>query len=357
MNSTPLKYLMIFTGPIIGMFSLTLNGWWTWALPLYAYVCIPLMELVIPQSKANYSAEEEEELKKNRYYDYILYSMVPLQYFLLIYYLFSLREAESLQLYELIGRTVTFGISCVTIGINVAHELGHRIKTSEQNMAKALLLTSQYMHFIIEHNRGHHKRVATEEDPASARYGESLYAFWFRSIIFSYLSAWKLEAERLKKKNIAVWSIQNEMIQFIIWQLALIVVIGGVFGPVPLFCYLGSALLGILFFETVNYLEHYGLSRRKIDGDKYERVLPIHSWNSNHFVGRAILFEVTRHSDHHYLASRKYQILRHFDEAPQLPAGYPTMILLAFVPPLWFYVMHRHIEKIKKENPIGVALA
>lgn len=347
---------MIFTGPVFGLISLTFRGPWTWAMPIYAYAIIPLLEFLIPQSKINFSPEEEEKEKSSRMYDYILYSMVPLQYFLLVYFLFSLKE-EGLQFYEILGRVVSFGIACVTIGINVAHELGHRVKTSEQNMAKALLLTSQYMHFIIEHNKGHHKRVATDEDPASARYGESLYAFWVRSVIFSYLSAWKLEAERLTKKNLAVWSIHNEMIQFVLIQLALIAAIYLGFGLMPLFWYLVSALLGILFFETVNYLEHYGLRRKMIDGNKYERVLPVHSWNSNHFMGRSILFEVTRHSDHHYLASRKYQILRHFDDAPLLPAGYPTMILLAFIPPLWFYVMHRHIEKIRKENPTAIALA
>lgn len=347
---------MIFTGPVFGLISLTFRGWWTWAMPVYAYFVLPLLEFIIPQSRVNFSAEEEEKEKNIRIYDYILYSMVPLQYFLLIYYLFSVK-VEGLQFYEILGRVVSFGIACVTIGINVAHELGHRVKKSEQNMAKALLLSSQYMHFIIEHNKGHHKRVATDEDPASARYGESLYAFWLRSITFSYLSAWKLEADRLTKKNLPVWSLKNEMIQFAFIQLTLIVVIYAAFGFVPLLCYLGSAMLGIFFFETVNYLEHYGLRRKMIDGNKYERVLPVHSWNSNHFMGRTILFEVTRHSDHHYLASRKYQILRHFDEAPLLPAGYPTMILMAFVPPLWFYVMHRHIEKIKKENPTAIALA
>jgi alkane 1-monooxygenase len=356
MNWNLIKYLLIFTGPIIGMFSLSLRGWWTWALPIYAYVCIPILDFIIPKSEANFSSGQEENLKKNRLYDYLLYSLVPLQYFLLIYYLFSVSNKD-LELYEMAGRIVTFAISCVTIGINVAHELGHRVNKYEQNMAKALLLTSQYMHFIIEHNKGHHKRVATEEDPASARYGESLYAFWIRSIVFSYLSAWKLETERLKKKNLPVWSFQNEMLQFAFLQLTLILLVFTGFGLFPLLYYLASALLGILFFETVNYLEHYGLRRRKIDENKYERVLPVHSWNSNHFMGRAILFEVTRHSDHHFLASRKYQILRHFDEAPQLPAGYPAMILLAFTPPLWFYVMHRHIEKIKRENPIGIALA
>ncbi len=337
------------------MFGLTLHGWWTWALPIYAYVAIPLMELIIPQDVANYSPEEEEKVKKSRFYDYILYSLVPLQYFLLIYFLFSLQQ-DGLQWYEILGRVTTFGLSCVTIGINVAHELGHRVKASEQNMAKALLLTSQYMHFIIEHNRGHHKRVATDEDPASARYGETLYAFWVRSIRFSYLSALKLEADRLKKNNISVWSLQNEMLQFAVLQVTLIVAIVAVFGPIILLCYLGSAFLGIILFETVNYLEHYGLRRKKIDGDKFERVLPAHSWNSYHFVSSALLFEVTRHSDHHYLASRKYQILRSFDDAPKLPSGYSVMILLSFIPPLWFYVMHRHIEKLKNEKLINIAV-
>jgi len=343
------KYFLIFTGPLIGVFSLLWTGFWPWALPFYAYFIIPVLEFVIPKDEVNFSSKEEESAKKDKFYDLILYSLPFVQYGMLALFLYGF-ATQDLAWHEVIGRIITFGIACVTLGINVGHELGHRKKPLERIFAKSLLLSSQYMHFIIEHNRGHHKNVATPLDPASARKGEVLYFFWYRSITKSYLSAWNLESTRLKSKNIAFWSYQNEMLQFAVLQLALTSSILILFNWQITAYYLIAAFFGILFFETVNYLEHYGLRRFKSDSGNYERVLPIHSWNSNHVVGRAILFEVTRHSDHHFLASRKYQILRNFEEAPQLPAGYPVMILCALVPPLWFNIMHKHMAKIKKER-------
>jgi alkane 1-monooxygenase len=202
------------------------------------------------------------------------------------------------------------------------------------------------MHFFIEHNRGHHKNVSTDLDPASSRYGESVYAFYGRTILGSYRSAWHLEAERLKKKQLPFWSLKNEMLVYQIIQMILIVLIGLVFGLTTLLFFIVGAFIGILLLETVNYIEHYGL-RRKLKGGSFERTMPIHSWNSNHPLGRLILLELSRHSDHHYMASRKYQILRHFDESPQMPTGYPGMLLLSLVPPLWFKVMHKRIDGYK----------
>ena len=242
------------------------------------------------------------------------------------------------------------GVLCGLLGINAAHELGHRVKPFEQFLAKALLLTSLYMHFIIEHNRGHHKNVSTDNDPASSRYGETIYKFWFRSIIFSFISAWKIEAKELRKKGIPLFSMKNEMIQFLLIQLAMLLLIYFIFGYMVVFYFTGAALFGIFLLETVNYIEHYGLRRKKTGENVYERVMPIHSWNSNHPLGRIMLFELSRHSDHHYMASRKYQVLRNFDTSPQLPTGYPGMMLLALLPPLWFKVMHKKIEQVQNLN-------
>jgi alkane 1-monooxygenase len=344
-----IKYFLIFTGPLVGVFSLLGTGFWPWALPFYAYFIIPILEFVIPKDEVNFNEEQEESAKKDKFYDLILYSLPFVQYSLLGIFLFGL-STQQLAWHDVAGRIISFGIACVSLGINVGHELGHRKKPLERIFAKSLLLSSQYMHFIIEHNRGHHKNVATPADPASARKGEALYMFWYRSITKSYLSAWNLEITRLEARDTPFWSYQNEMLQFVALQLALLSTVFALFSWQITLYYLISAFLGILFFETVNYLEHYGLRRSKTDSGNYERVLPIHSWNSNHVLGRAILFEVTRHSDHHFLASRKYQILRNFEEAPQLPAGYPVMILCALVPPLWFSIMHKHMAKIKDER-------
>jgi alkane 1-monooxygenase len=203
------------------------------------------------------------------------------------------------------------------------------------------------MHFFTEHNKGHHKRVATPEDPSSARYGEPVYTFYFRTIIMSYLSAWYIANDEVKKKGKAVLSLYNEMIQFQLIQVAFVGVIWYFFGGLVTVYFLAAALIGILLLETVNYIEHYGLQRKQIAEGKYERALPVHSWNSDHVIGRIMLFELSRHSDHHYLASRKYQVLRHHDNSPQMPTGYPGMIILSLVPPLWFYVMNKRIKKIK----------
>lgn len=356
MNIKVLRYAFVLSGVFFGVISLTFHGLWTYALPVYAFVFVPLLELILPANGRNLTEAEEAEALKDRSYDYLLYSMVPILYGFLIYGMFSLRE-PGLAPYEIIGRVFSIALAMVSTGINVGHELGHRTTRHERLMAKALLLTSLQMHFIIEHNRGHHRRVSTDEDPASARYGEMLYIFWLRSWILGYLSAWKLENDRLRKNGLPVLSIRNEMVRFEIIQILYVAAIGIFAGWQVAAYFVMAAVIAKLLLETINYIEHYGLSRRKT-ADGYERIMPVHSWNSNHWIGRILLFELTRHSDHHYKASRKYQILRHYEEVPQMPAGYPAMILLAFVPPLWFYVMHRQIEKFKQEHTAaGVSLA
>jgi alkane 1-monooxygenase len=217
----------------------------------------------------------------------------------------------------------------------------------EQTIAKMLLLTSLYMHFFIEHNKGHHKHVATPHDPSTAKYNQSLYAFWPQTLIGTYLSAWKIANEEQEKKGKPRWSLQNEMLLFQLIQITFVLLILYFFGSKIAVLFIVAALMGGLLLESVNYIEHYGLSRNPTSEDQFERVQPHHSWNSNHIIGRLMLFELSRHSDHHYLASRKYQILRSFDNAPQMPTGYPGMILLSLFPPLWFKIMHQQIKKYK----------
>ncbi|MEC8422286.1 MAG: alkane 1-monooxygenase, partial [Myxococcota bacterium] len=250
-----------------------------------------------------------------------------------------------LSAFEVVGAVATAAMGCGAYGINVAHELGHRRTGRERLGAKVLLLTSLYMHFYIEHNRGHHARVATEEDPASSRKGEWLYAFWVRSLVGGWMSAWRLEAERLGRRNQRVVSWQNEMLRY---QLIQGLVLGGclvVFGPVATLAFIGAALGGALQLETVNYIEHYGLSREKREDGRYERVRPEHSWNTNLPLGRALLFDLTRHADHHAYPARPYAVLRHFDEALQLPTGYPGMMVLSLCPPLFIGLMDRWTER------------
>lgn len=345
-----LKYLWVFLIPLCAYWSFYSHGMGSFLLLFFAFGIIPLLELYFPPDEKNLSKMEEELLKDDKYYDILIYGVVPIQYALLFLFLWRLQTTH-LSWLTIAGYITTMGILNGVFGINVAHELGHRVKPHEKILAKLLLLSTLYMHFYIEHNRGHHKNVSTPHDPASAKRNESVYTFWFRSIIYSYLSAWKLEIQRLKNKNLPFWSFHNEMLRFQIFQIAFVLGILLFTNTFVTLCFLLASIMGWLLLETVNYIEHYGLARKEIKPNIYERVMPHHSWNSNHILGRIFLFELSRHSDHHYKASRKYQILAHHEKSPQMPTGYPGMMLLALIPPLWFYVMNKHIDKYFLKHP------
>ncbi|MBF8456878.1 alkane 1-monooxygenase [Kaistella sp. G5-32] len=352
MNIKAFKYLSPLIIYILAWISFTQSGWFVWIPLLYVWILIPIIELFFKPDEKNLSATETEIAKKDSTYDYMLYIIVVFQYFSLFKFL-SVISTPNSPTFDVIGRIFTMGLLCGTFGINVAHELGHRKNKMEQFFAKALLLTSLYMHFFIEHNKGHHKNVSTPKDPSSARKNEILYFFYFRTIIFSYLSAWEISTKEILKKGASKWSLKNEMLQFQIIQIAFVILIYFAFGGLATLYFLAAAIIGITLLETINYIEHYGLSRKETTSGNYERAMPKHSWNSNHALGRLMLFELSRHSDHHYLASKKYQILDHHDEAPQLPTGYPGSMILALFPPAWFYVMNRKIKNLENNSPIS----
>jgi alkane 1-monooxygenase len=329
------------------------TGWEVWMPLLYAWVIIPVLEFFIKPDPKNMDETEEELAKSSKMYDLMLYAVVILQYAALYKFLVAM-SGDEMTIFDIIGRIWVMGLLCGVFGINVGHELGHRVNRFDQILAKALLLTSLYMHFFTEHNKGHHKRVATPDDPSSARYNEPIYFFYFRTIIFSYLSAWRIASNETRKKGKPAFSIYNEMVQFTLIQVAFVALIFFVFGWLVTLYYLAAAMIGILLLETVNYIEHYGLQRRSTGDGRYERTMPEHSWNSDHIIGRLMLFELSRHSDHHYLASRKYQVLRHHDNSPQMPTGYPGMMILSLLPPVWFYIMNRRIRELDVQNKQGI---
>ena len=344
MNIRAFKYASPLIVFVLAYFAFTYKNWWV-ALPLlYAWIFIPFVELLIKPNAQNISKTEEGLIKNDPLYDSWLYIIVIFQYLALFYFLQSMKD-ESLLWYEIAGRVASMGLLCGVFGINVAHELGHRIKPFEQVLAKALLLTSLYMHFFTEHNKGHHKRVATPEDPGSARYNEPVYLFYFRAVILSYISAWYIANDEQKKKGLPVFHRKNEMLQYHVIEMVFVILIWFLFGWMITLYFVIAAIFGFLLLETVNYIEHYGLQRKQTSIGKYERAMPEHSWNSDHTLGRLMLFELSRHSDHHYLASRKYQLLRHHDDVPQMPTGYPGMMLLSLIPPAWFYVMNKRIKE------------
>ncbi|TBR17995.1 MAG: alkane 1-monooxygenase [Chitinophagaceae bacterium] len=343
MNVRMLKYLLPLILFVSAMTAFHAQGIAVYIPLILAFFIIPTLEFFLKPDITNLSTAEEELVKVDKSYDLILYAIVPLQFISLFFFLKNISD-PSLTSFDMIGRIGVMGLLCGIFGINVGHELGHRVNKAEQNLAKMLLLTSLYMHFFIEHNKGHHKNVATPEDPSSARYGEWVYLFYFRTIGNTYLQAWKIAQQDVLKKHKKPFFYNNEMLQFQLIQLAFLGLILYMFGISVTAYFLLAAFLGILLLETVNYIEHYGLQRTKTQENNYERVQPHHSWNSNHVVGRLFLFELSRHSDHHYIASRKYQLLRHHDHSPQMPTGYPGMILLALLPPVWLTIMNRRIK-------------
>ncbi|MFZ4542750.1 MAG: alkane 1-monooxygenase [Saprospiraceae bacterium] len=336
------KYLLAYILPAAVFFGLYQGNIWTFSGVILTFIIIPAIELFIKGNPNNFEESQEQNLARNSYFDIILYLNIPILAGTIYYYLVHLHLYTST---EIIGATLSTGI-LVGSAINVAHELGHRELVFEKIFSKILLLPALYMHFYIEHNRGHHKNVGTAADPVSAKKGEILYVFWIKAIIGEYLSAWKLENDRLHKKGDSVVSIKNEMILFHFIQLTYLALCFQFFGYNGFIGAIAIALIGVLLLESINYIEHYGLRRNKLPNGFYEPVQPQHSWNSNHEVGRIFLYELTRHSDHHYKSTRKYQILRHFDKSPQLPMGYPAAILLALLPPIWFKIMDNTIDKL-----------
>jgi alkane 1-monooxygenase len=345
MNFRAIKYLMPLPVMIAALFAFRGTGWVCYIPLIYAWIFVPVMELIIPPNSQNLQAIEEDLAKDNPWYDWVIYSMVAAHGIALFVFLKYISE-PGLRTVDLIGRIGSMGLLCGTFGINIGHELGHRHNRWEQRLAKFSLLTSLYTHFFIEHNKGHHKHVATPQDPSSARLGEALYAFWPRTMFYTWMGAWKIAGNESKKKNGAVLHLKNEMIQLQCLQLLWLLGILWAFGWKTLLYYGIAAVIGMLLLETVNYIEHYGLQRKPTSAGHFERAMPHHSWNSNHMMGRLLLFELSRHSDHHYLASRKYQILRHHDTAPQMPTGYPGMMILSLCPPLWFRIMNDRAQAV-----------
>ena len=343
-----LKYLMVLMLPLLTWFSFSHYGWLTFLPFIYTFIGIPFFELFINPDVSNFEKVEERKALDNILYDIQVYLTVPIQLFTLGFFLWAMQE-PGLTALDKTGRIISMGLCCGIFGINVGHELGHRFKWYERWMAKIHLMTSLNMHFMHEHNQHHHKAVSTPEDPATARYNEPLFLFWVRSITGVYAMAWKLESARLKRKNISFLSFRNQMITDTLIQLILLFAIYYVLGLSTVAYFLVAALIGHLLLETINYIEHYGLMRDKRKHG-YEPVTPQHSWNSDHLIGRIHLFELSRHSDHHYRAGRKYQILRHMDESPQMPTGYPGMMILSAIPPLWFAVMNKRVQAIQNKS-------
>ncbi len=338
------RYLWLFgllvpLFPFIGGALAATTGWGVfWYLgPILILGVIPVLDLLTGIDRSNPPDDVIAALEADRYYRWITFLYLPLQYAALVWACW-LWSGPALSLADKIGLALTVG-TVAGIGINTAHELGHKKEKVERWLAKIALAQSFYGHFYIEHNRGHHVRVATPVDPASSRVGETVYAFLPRTISGSLRSAWRLEQPRFHRRNQSHWNIRNDVLNAWLMSLVLWTVLVVVFGVAILPYLVLQAAVGIVLLEIVNYLEHYGMLRRREHTGRYERVRPSHSWNSNNLATNVLLYHLQRHSDHHANPTRRYQALRDFEEAPVLPTGYAGMIMLALVPALWFRVM------------------
>ena len=326
-----------------GLATLTGIGAFWFMGPVLVFVLVPILDHVSGLDKVNPPVELEDQLEGDRFYRYVIYAFIPLQYASLIWACYvwanwDLSTVESLGL--------ALSVAMVSgIAINTAHELGHKHPTVERRLSKIGLAQPCYGHFYIEHNRGHHTRVSTPEDPASSRVGETFWEFLPRTVIGSLRSAIGLERERCARTGRRFWSPKNDLLNA--WALS-VVLYGGllaVFGWSIAPWLAIQIVFGFCMLEVVNYIEHYGLLRERKDNGRYERCQPHHSWNASNLASNVLLYQLQRHSDHHAHPTRRYQILRHFDEVPQLPTGYAGMISVAVVPAWWRRVMdHRVLE-------------
>ena len=342
-----LKYLFVFILPLGVYFALNRQGWSTFSPIIFTFVLIPVLELFLKPDKENFDQETMLKEKKSRIYDWILYLSVPIQLLMLVSFLFVI-ELTPINSVGYVGKVFAMGLLCGVLGINIGHELGHRPSRWVQFLGELLLLTSLNTHFLPYHNEGHHREVATPDDAATAKKGQSLFSFWITSHFGSYIKAWKIENNRMKRLGKSVFSLSNRMIIYSMANLLLVFGIYYYFDSKVLLAFILAAVIGILLLETVNYIEHYGLLRKKNESGRYERVKHWHSWNSDHQIGRLMLFNLSRHSDHHYKASKKYQVLESVPESPQMPTGYPGMMMLSLIPPLWFAVMDKKLDHIYK---------
>lgn len=324
----------------MGAHAATAQGAWLWIGPMVILVLVPAVDLLTGLDRSNPPDDVIAALESDKYYRWITFLYLPIQYAGFVAAMWMIARGD-LSVLDKIGLAITVG-TIGGIGINTAHELGHKKESHERWLSKIALAQSFYGHFYIEHNRGHHVRVATPDDPASARVGESFYQFWPRTVWGSLTSAWHLEKKRYARRGQHPFRIGNDVLNAwlmsaVLWT-AMLAWLG--IGVLPYL--LIQAVVGFSLLEVVNYMEHYGMLRQRTGADgtgRYERVMPSHSWNSNNIATNVLLYHLQRHSDHHANPTRRYQTLRDYEESPVLPTGYAGMILLAIVPAIWRWTM------------------
>ena len=340
-----LPFLIAYSLPPIHLLALELRGPWVFISLLNAFALIPVLD-----SLSGHSTKEADLAAPRRgFHDRVLELWAPTQLALLTWTIYSMIKRAPTQL-ELVGLSLSMGLLSGAVGINIAHELMHRKGRAHRALAELLMTSVGYAHYCVEHVLGHHLFVGTHGDPVTARRGESVYAFLPRAIFTGIASAWRLEKKRCERAGIRGLNLRDRRQRYLLTQAALfssLYLAFGAFGGLIITFYLMQALTAVLLLEITDYIEHYGLTRAKLENGRYERIADHHSWNSTHALTSAYLFHLTRHSDHHMVASRPYDQLRARPEAPCLPAGYPSMMLLSLIPPLWFRVMDPRADAVE----------
>ena len=318
------------------------QGFWLWSTIIMMYVVLPAADFVFGTDDANPDDELVDKLKDERYFVYIMYCTTVMHWVALVGLAYVVSQYDWAW-FHILGGALSAGITN-GLGLVAAHEMGHKVKDKSQSLcAKIVLACSGYGHFCIEHNKGHHKDVATPEDPASSKFGESIYKFVKREIPGAFRRAWGLELNRLHRLGKSEWSLGNEIIQTFMMTAVAYTLMLAYFGPIMIPFLAIASTYGWWQLTCANYIEHYGLLRQKKDNGRYERCQPHHSWNSNHKVSNLVTLHLQRHSDHHAHPTRSYQVLRDYDDVPSLPSGYPTMFVLAMIPPAWRSVMDHRV--------------
>jgi len=329
-----LPYTISLLLPPLVVASTLRGGWWTWLAPVVLYVAMPIVDALVRADHVHHHPDEAERLGRQWGYRALTWAWVPLQT-ALVAWAIAHAASHPLSGVELAGLIVSVGSVTGGIGITYAHELVHRTGRFELLLADCLLAQVSFPQFAVEHVHGHHRHVATPLDASTARRGESLYRFLARSIAGGIATVWRIEAERLGRRHATIWSPANRAIRYAFTMALLVGAVGWWAGPVGLLVFLGQSAVAIVLVQGINYVEHYGLTRREIAPGRYERVEACHSWDSSHRITNWLLINLARHADHHLAASKRFQTLDTTTHAPQLPAGYATMMMVALVPPLW----------------------
>mmetsp|Transcript_105219 Transcript_105219/g.336697 ORF Transcript_105219/g.336697 Transcript_105219/m.336697 type:complete len:466 (-) Transcript_105219:8-1405(-) len=331
-GDTVLPFCTIIILPIVVFKSVAMGGFWSYSILLFVFVVIPLADFIVGVDVGSQTREIQRELHTAFRFELLTLLVAP-GILGCLGYAAWLANFGGLSLLELGGLSIGTGIINGVVGIVAGHELCHKATRLERVLGRLLLCSASYGHFYVEHTLGHHKDVATDHDPATSRYGESFYEFLPRVVKGEFVNACRIEAARLRRNGLPWW--HNEIPVYFLVSAGIALALACLTGPqaVPLF--VAQSLVAVLLFESVNYLEHYGLERRELKPGQYEQVQPQHSWDTACRVTNHVMFKLERHADHHAHAGKRYQTLQAYDSSPQLPAGYATMIPLAFFPPLW----------------------